>query len=87
MPYGYDIFGDLAFEGSPQCRQVQVAVDPAELLAASTIPAAHQRNAICPSRQRLTLTACSRHTEIIDSMALVERSVRARVGARPGAAR
>jgi hypothetical protein len=49
-------------------------------LPASIIPAAHQRSAICPSRQRLILTfaACSRHTEIIDSMVLVERSVQAR---------
>ena len=47
------------------------------------IPAAHQRSAIRPSRQRLTLLACSRHTEIIDSMALVERSVRASVGGTP----
>ena len=37
-------------------------------LPASIIPAAHQRSAICPSRQRLTLAACSRQTEIIDSM-------------------
>ncbi|WP_425293773.1 hypothetical protein, partial [Mycobacterium pseudokansasii] len=40
----------------------------------------HQRSAICPSRQRLTFPACSRHTEIIDSMQFVERSVRASVG-------
>ena len=52
-------------------------------LPASTIPAAHQRSAIRPSRQRLTLLACSRHTEIIDSMALVERSIRASVGGTP----
>ena len=52
-------------------------------LPASTIPAAHQRSAICPSRQRLTLPACSRQTEIIDSMQFVERSVRARVGGTP----
>lgn len=52
-------------------------------LPASTMPAAHQRSAICPSRQRLTLLACSRQTEIIDSMALGERSVRASVGATP----
>jgi hypothetical protein len=62
---------------------VQVAVDAAELLAGLAIPAAQQRIAIRPSRQRLTLLACSRHTEIIDSMALVERSVRASVGGTP----
>src|SRR5680860_1764490 len=49
-------------------------------LDASTMPAAHQRSAICPSRQRLTFLACSRQIPIIDSIALVERSVRARVG-------
>jgi hypothetical protein len=45
--------------------------------------AAYQRNGICPSRQRFTLAACSRHTEIIDSMVLVDRSVRANVGGTP----
>jgi hypothetical protein len=47
------------------------------------MPAAHQRNAICPSRQRFTLVEWSRQISIIDSMALVERSVRANVGATP----
>ena len=36
-------------------------------LDASTMPAAHQRSPICPSRQRLTLRAWSRLIEIIDS--------------------
>ncbi len=40
------------------------------------MPAAHQRSAICPSRQRLTLRLWSRQIEIIDSMGLVERKVR-----------
>jgi len=52
-------------------------------LPASIIPAAHQRNAICPSRPRFRLAACSRHTEIIDSMVLVDRSVRANVVGTP----
>jgi hypothetical protein len=47
------------------------------------MPAAHQRSAICPSRQRLTLPDFDRQIEIIDSMALVERSVRASVGGTP----
>jgi hypothetical protein len=51
--------------------------------SASTIPAAHQGSAICPSRQRLTLPVWSRQTEIVDSMQFVERSVRARVGGTP----
>jgi hypothetical protein len=57
-------------------------VRPAELLAGLDHPGGTQRSAICPSRQRLTLPACSRQTEI-DSMQFVERSVRARVGGTP----
>src|SRR3954452_25066929 len=53
-------------------------------LPASTMPAAHQRSAICPSRQRVTLAEWARQMEIIDSMALVERSVRTSVGGTPG---
>jgi hypothetical protein len=37
-------------------------------LAASLIPAAHQRNAIWPSRQFLTLAECSQHMPILDSI-------------------
>ena len=37
-------------------------------LPASTIPAAHQRSAICPSRHRLTLREWSRLIEIIQRM-------------------
>jgi hypothetical protein len=44
------------------------------------MPAAHQRSAICQSRQCLTFSACSRQIPIIDSIAFVDRSVRARVG-------
>src|SRR3954463_2244241 len=47
------------------------------------MPAAHQRSAICPSRQRLTLAEWARQMEIMLSMALVERSVRASVGGTP----
>jgi len=46
---------------------VEVAVHAAELLDASSIPAAHRGIAICPSRQRLTLRERSRLIEIIDS--------------------
>jgi hypothetical protein len=52
-------------------------------LPASTIPAAHQRSAIVPSRQFLTLLACVRQIEIMLSTALVERKVRASVGGMP----
>src|SRR5438094_10534998 len=52
-------------------------------LVASTMPAAHQRSAICPSRQRLTFVQWLRQMEIIDSIGLVERNVRARVGGTP----
>ncbi len=50
---------------------------------ASAMPAAHQRSAIWPSLQRFTLVAWSLPISIIDSMGLVERSVRARVGGTP----
>ena len=52
-------------------------------LPASTMPAAHQRSAICPSRQRLTLRAWVRQMLIMLSMAFVDRNVRARVGGTP----
>jgi hypothetical protein len=45
-------------------------------LPASTIPAAHQRSAIVPSCQRLTLPACSQQIEIIDSMVIFRRAKR-----------
>jgi hypothetical protein len=70
-------------ERGAQGWQVQVAVDAAELLGGRNHPAAHQRSAIVPSCQRLTLPAWSRQIEIIDSMVFVERSVRARVGGTP----
>src|ERR1019366_5296987 len=46
------------------------------------MPAAHQRSTISPPRQRFTLREWSRQISIIDSTALVERRVRARVGFR-----
>src|SRR5665648_90287 len=52
-------------------------------LPASITPAAHQRSAMVPSCQFFTLLEWVRAMEIIDSMQLVERSVRARVGATP----
>ncbi len=54
MPGGTDGLGDPV-QRVAQGSQVQVAVDAAELcLPASTIPAAHQRSAMVPSRQFLT---------------------------------
>src|SRR3954454_10880172 len=47
------------------------------------MPAAHQRSAMRPSRQRLTLAEWVRQMEIMLSMAVVERSVRASVGGTP----
>ena len=44
------------------------------------MPAAVQRKAIEASRQRFTLVEWSRQISIIDSIAFVERSVRASVG-------
>src|SRR5664279_2173866 len=49
-------------------------------LRASIMPAAHQRSAMVPFCQFFTLAERVRAIEIIDSMQLVERSVRARVG-------
>ena len=80
------MFGGLALKRCAERRQVQVAVYTAELLAGLDHPAAHQRSAICPSRQRLTLAECSRQHQIISSMVVVERSVRASVGGHRGAA-
>lgn len=48
-----------------------MAVQPGNWLLASTIPAAHQRSVIGPSRHRLTFLKCSRQIPIIDSTALV----------------
>ncbi len=64
-----------------------MAVDAAELLAGLDHPAAHQRSAIVPSRQFLTLLACVRQMLIMLSTALVERSVRAGWVAHSGGAR
>jgi hypothetical protein len=60
-----------------------VPVDAAELAGCLPMPAAIQRSTICPSRQRLTLAAWSRQISIIDSIELVLRNVRARVGGTP----
>src|SRR5213080_4761986 len=47
------------------------------------MPAAHQRSAMVPFCQFFTFVEWLRAIEIIDSMLLVERSVRARVGGTP----
>ncbi len=83
MARGSDTFGGLAVERGAQLWQVQVAAEPAEPLAGFEHAGAHQRSGICPFRQRLTFLACSRQIEIIDSIALVERSVRVSVGGTP----
>src|SRR6266540_3289250 len=75
--------GDVLVEGGAQRGQVQVAVDAAELLAASTIPAAHQRSAMLPFCQSFMLWLWVRAMEIIDSMLFVLRRVRASVGGTP----
>lgn len=62
---------------------MQVAVDAAELLGTSPIPAATQRSTIWPSCQRLTLAAWSRQMAIIDSIEFVDLRVRASVGGTP----
>src|SRR5450756_1134341 len=52
-------------------------------LPASIIPAAHQRSAMVPFCKFFTLLEWVRAMEIIDSMLLVERNVRASVGDTP----
>ena len=73
MPHGADRFGGLALERGAQCRQVQVTVHTTKLFAGLGHPGRAPPSAICPSRQRLTLPACSRQTETIDSIQFVER--------------
>ena len=46
------------------------------------MPAAHQRSTISPSRQRFTLELWWQMS-IIDSIALVERTVARRIGGKP----
>ncbi len=56
MTGGSDILvGDMPVERGAQGGQVQVAVDAAELPFASIMPAAHQRGAMFPLCQFVTL--------------------------------
>ena len=77
------LLGDMPFEGGSQGWKVQVAVDGRNCLPASTRPAAHQRRAMSPFCQFFTLAKWLRQMELTDSMQLVLRSVRARVGDPP----
>jgi hypothetical protein len=49
MSHSSDKVCGLVLEGRAKCLQMQVAVDPTELLA-GTMRAVHPRSAICPSR-------------------------------------
>src|SRR5665648_427314 len=74
--------GDIRVERNAEPWQVQVAVDAAELLAGLDHPGgapAQRHGAVLP----VLHVARVRAMEIIDSMLLVERNVRARVGATP----
>jgi hypothetical protein len=62
-----DGFGGLAYERV----EVQVTVDAANFLPASTMRAGHERSAICPSREQLMFRERSRQIDIIDSIAFV----------------
>jgi hypothetical protein len=66
-----------------QPREAAGAVDAAELLAGLDHSGGAPTQRHLPVPHRLTLVACSRQTEIIDSMAFVERKLRARVGGTP----
>ena len=78
--------GDMRVESGAEGGQVQVAVDAAELLAgldhAGGAPA--QRH-VCRSASSSRCVEWVRAMEIIDSMLLVLRSVRASVGGTPQA--
>jgi hypothetical protein len=62
---------------------VEVTVDAAELLAGLDHSGGAPAQRHLPVAPVATLAACSRQTEIKNSIALVERSVRARVGGTP----
>jgi hypothetical protein len=67
-------------------RQAQRAFER-NRLPASITPAAHQRGAICPPRQRLTVFACFLRISVMESTALVLRKVRGQRGGQCTAAR
>jgi hypothetical protein len=52
-----DSFGDLALERGPQRCEVQWPLTRRNCLPASSMPAAHQRSAICPAFPGSVLTA------------------------------
>jgi hypothetical protein len=60
----------VRFESGAEFRQVQMAVDAAELVIGLEHPSAHQRRAMVSSRQRLTFLECSRQISIMDSIGL-----------------
>jgi hypothetical protein len=78
VPIVADRFGGLAFERRAQCRPGAGDRSPGGI-ACRPRPS-RPRTSAAPSARRasvLTLMACSRQTEIIDSMEFVKRSVRA----------
>jgi len=81
MTHGTDsLRGDVRIERDAERGQVQVAVDASELLARLEHPGgapAQRHGAVLPVPR--SSSDCGRW-EIIDSMLLVERSVRASVG-------
>ncbi len=71
---------DMPFEGGSQGWKVQVAVDAAELLAGLDHAGGAPAQAMFPFCQFFALAEWLRQMEIIDSMQLGLRSVRAMVG-------
>jgi len=73
MAGGSDSFGDLAFEGRAQAREVQVAVDATELLAGLDHPGcapAHRQVPVAPaSRSPAAADRRRRQTPLMDLMA------------------
>ena len=67
---------ESSFDRDREAGEVEVADHLAELLSASSIPAAVHRSPISPEDQCLTLRCVVRTQSIIDSHGLVDSSVR-----------
>jgi len=77
------LLGDVPFEGGSQGWKVQVAVDAAELLAGLDQAGGAPAQGNVSVLQFFTLAEWLRQMEIVDSMQLVLRRVRAWVGGTP----
>jgi hypothetical protein len=78
MPHHGRVLAELGLQRLTQPGQVQMTDDPPELPWPG--PSRPRTSAGPSSRHRLTFLAWSRQTEIIDSIASVERNVLASIG-------